>query len=846
MALPAICAPLAACGQSASSSSRATDADASVTSGAVVSSPAVAFGATSKLVARDGAWHATSRRNGYSTTVDGRGATLAGLRGSNWTLGLHATRVGRDGAMTEVATSAPTELDDRVVIAHGAGLSEWFVHDARGLEHGVDLANRPSGAGDLVVDVAVDGLTPTVVADGTRATLTDAKGHLVLSYGHLVVRDADGHAVAATMRVEGTEIALHVSDVGAQYPIEIDPLVTGLDQAELTSADFVFSDFAGSSVAFDGTSAILGAPGTYVGGNQSVGAAYVFTQTGSSWSQQAQLLASDGSPFASFGQSVAVSGTTAILGAPNSTASGYGIAYVFTRSGTTWTQQQELTAPDYAANGGFGGRIAMSETTAIITATTNTAGAPAAYIFAKTGTSWTLQKEFYSPSGSNTYGSSVAISDTMAVVGDSTVMVGSTAFAGAAYVYALSGGTWSYQTELTGASGTANFSFGASVAISGTTVIVGAPALPETPANEGAAFIFTQSGSTWTSQQLTNPDGVARDEFGSGVAINGATAIVGASQVTVGANLTQGAAYVFTLDGTTWTQGLELLASDGATNDHFGGSLAMSGTTAIIGAPTKNSTAGAAYVFTVDATGASCATPSACASGFCVDGVCCNTACTATCMACATAYTGQPNGTCFDTLNGLAPHADCPGSSCASGTLSNNVCNGSGLCRANTAQCAPYICGGTVACSTTCNPAHGNADCASGAYCSGTSCVDQAASGSACSAADQCISGVCSADGVCCATACSGTCMACSVTHTGVTSGTCAPVVTGTDPLHQCPGESCSGASQQNGHVCNGSGACQATTTTACAPYACNAAGTACATSCTVGTDAGCNTATDW
>jgi hypothetical protein len=183
------------------------------------------------------------------------------------------------------------------------------------------------------------------------------------------------------------------------------------------------------------------------------------------------------------------------------------------------------------------------------------------------------------------FGWSVAISGSTAVVGADTPNG-----TGAAYVFVRSGTTWSQQAELTASDGTSNDEFGRSVAISGDTAMVGAHAKNSAT---GAAYVFVRSGTTWSQQaELTARDRRAGDFFGNRVAISGSTVVVGAPFK----NSATGAAYVF-VRGTTWFQQAELTASDGVSGDFFGGSVAISGRTAVVGAPFKNSATGAAYVF---------------------------------------------------------------------------------------------------------------------------------------------------------------------------------------------------------------------------------------------------------
>ena len=153
-------------------------------------------------------------------------------------------------------------------------------------------------------------------------------------------------------------------------------------------------------MALSGDTALVGACEQDRRRQDHAGAAYVFTRSGTSWSQQAELTASDAAANDNFGSSVALSGDTALVGAYDKTVGGKrgaGAAYVFTRSGTSWSQQAELTASDAAAGDWFGNSVALSGDTALVGAYGKTVGgqnsAGAAYVFTRSGTSWSQQAE---------------------------------------------------------------------------------------------------------------------------------------------------------------------------------------------------------------------------------------------------------------------------------------------------------------------------------------------------------------------------------------------------------------------------------------------------------------------
>jgi hypothetical protein len=362
-------------------------------------------------------------------------------------------------------------------------------------------------------------------------------------------------------------------------------------EATLTATGGAAADRFGISVALSGDTAIVGAYVDDVGANTNQGSAYIFTRSGTTWTQQAQLTATGrllrpatgGAAGDHFGVSVAISGDTAIVGAYFDDVGAnvdQGSAYIFTRSGTTWTQQAQLTATDGAANDRFGVSVAISGDTAIVGAYWDTVGANtnpwapdsdtykgSAYLFTRSGTTWTQQAQLTATDGAadDNFGISVALSGDTAIVGAELDDVGDNANQGSAYIFTRSGTTWTQQAQLTATGGEGGDKFGISVAISGDTAIVGAPdsrraakfmlRARHASDEQGSAYIFTRSGTTWTQQaQLTATGGEGGDEFGISVAISGDTAIVGAYHDDVGANLNQGSAYIFTRSGTTWTQ----------------------------------------------------------------------------------------------------------------------------------------------------------------------------------------------------------------------------------------------------------------------------------------------------
>ena len=387
----------------------------------------------------------------------------------------------------------------------------------------------------------------------------------------------------------------------------------GAGRFKLTASDGSASERFGISVAVSGNTAVVGAPHEGSPIPTEHGAAYVFTRTGETWIQQAKLTAADGSEGDRLGFSVAVSGDTVVVGAfwdDSGDNADQGSAYVFTRTGETWTQQARLTAADGAASDQFGYSVAVSSDTAVVGATGGDVGGKpdqgSAYVFTRTGGTWSQAAKLTARDGSagDALGQSVSVSNDTAVVGAVT-SDGDAADQGSAHVFTRTGGSWTEQAELTAADGSAGDQFGFWVGVDGDIAVVGAPFDDVSASDQGSAHVFTRTAGTWTEQaELIASDGSAADLFGRSVAVSGDTILVGAQYDDVGASIKQGSVYVFTPAGGTWTEQTKLSASEGAAGALFGVSVAVSGETGLVGAGFEtvgaNIHQGAAYVFRGD------------------------------------------------------------------------------------------------------------------------------------------------------------------------------------------------------------------------------------------------------
>jgi hypothetical protein len=344
------------------------------------------------------------------------------------------------------------------------------------------------------------------------------------------------------------------------------------ESATLTASDAARQDYFGISVSLQGDQALVGGLDT--------GSAYVFAFDGTTWSQQAILVSSDHEVLDEFGYSVSLSGNRALVGAP--LGSDAGAAYVFVFDGTSWQQEAKLMASDSETSDAFGYSVSLSGNRALIgTNRSNKSGI--AYTFVFDGTTWNQETELIPVDSAvnDGFGKSVSLSGQRALVGSPGAVFSAI---GSAYVFAFDGATWNQESKLTASDGSLNDHFGTAVSISGRRALVGAShhATQET----GAAYTFVLTGGSWIQEaKLAASDGIANDDFGTSVSLMGKHALIGADDYINGQ---AGSAYVFTFNGTAWNEQVKLLDSHGAPDDSFGASVSLSGTRVLAGAPQDN------------------------------------------------------------------------------------------------------------------------------------------------------------------------------------------------------------------------------------------------------------------
>jgi hypothetical protein len=541
------------------------------------------------------AWHAPNPVAGYDAYITEEGVSIAVSKSY---VSLTLQGIGYGKALRAVARGEVSADNQTINIRRDGGVQEWYVNGPEGLEQGFTLAEAPgirqAGVPLRLALQLSEGWGAEAREDSQQVTLRNVEGQAV-DYGKLSVRDQMGRSIPARLAVIRKQVVIEVEDSEATYPLTIDP--TFSLQQKLIAADPEFYDYLGYSVAISGDTLVTGAVYDNIGSNLNQGSAYVFTRTGTVWTFQDKLVANDGLPYDYFGGSVAINGDTVVVGAWAATIganSGQGSAYVFTRSGGVWTQQQKLTADDGAYGDYFGESVALSGNTVAVGAHGDSSTPPhvqqgSVYVFTRSGTVWTQQKKIIAADNDtqDSFGTSVSLSGNTLAIGARHASVNGNHAQGAVYVFVGSGSFWNVQQKLTANDGAKDDYFGWSVSLSGNTVAVGSRYDDiGTNIDQGSAYIFTRLGTHWTQQQkLIANDGAGYDLFGYSVALSGDTVAIGAKDDSVGTTPLQGSAYVFNRSFGGWTQQQKLVASDGLMWDEFGAGVALDDKTLAVGMP---------------------------------------------------------------------------------------------------------------------------------------------------------------------------------------------------------------------------------------------------------------------
>jgi hypothetical protein len=568
-------------------------------------------GARHRIAATAGGHQAHNPGQRWRTRFEGQGF-LDQPDGADWQWGLELTAYGFPGREHTVPTGSANTLTDvaetRLEYAWDAGLSEWFVNDARGLEHGFTVHERPDDRQDLecgsplplsqaeefttpetsaepkrqrtgaVQDAAAmtttlnfrlavrGGLRPVLEPDRHGVRFVDADGTTRTTYAGLKVWDADGRILPAHFEPldagRPAEITLAVDERGARYPLTIDPIA---QQALLPGPTPGVGQSFGNAVAVAGDTMVVGAP---FGPS---GTATVYVLRNGAWEKQAEVKPTNPRP--GFGYSVALSGDTLVVGNPFDASQTRGIngadnqtggfgnnsgaAYVFVRNDSIWSQQAYLKASNAAYNEHFGWAVGISSNTVVVGA---------------------YNEASYYPTGDEI----------------SKWNTGS----GAAYVFSRDGSSWRQEAFLKSPNIPQTAHFGWSVAVSGNTVAVGASqdengTIGDNPVPEmGGAYVFVRDGTNWSHQAFLRARiRRAGDQFGWSLSLSGDTLAIGVPFEDTFAD-SSGAAYVFVRSGRFWRQQGYLKSGSldrPNAGDSFGFAVSVEGDFLVVGAPYEDS-----------------------------------------------------------------------------------------------------------------------------------------------------------------------------------------------------------------------------------------------------------------
>ncbi len=569
-------------------------------------------------------YRAFNRAQGFSVAFDAQGFRASSPQ-PEWEFGLTLSAYGEQA----VAAADLSAEGAQVTALHGAVLSEWYENRPEGVKHGLTLYAPP--VGELTLDFALTGSLLAEMAPGGGLRLRSADGATVLAYDGLVVYDASGRELPASMALIPGGLRIAVDGTGAVYPLTVDPLLHSQTHF-LTALGGQEWDQFGYAVAIDGDTLVVGmsmtnmpkGTGQVTEPQEQEGYAVVFQRNqggADAWGEVAMLTPSNGGSGDEFGYAVGISGDTIVVGAPEAdgVATGAGAAYVYYRNqggADAWGEVKILYGSTYEAYDHFGVSVAIDGDFLVVGAENKWGGYGWAYVFQRNlgGLDfWGEARYIYASDNapSDFFGHSVAIAGDTIVVGVPAKFGGD----GAAYIFQRNQGgadNWGEVAILNAIDFQMYGQFGDSVAIDADTVVIGAPGASDPMWEAGAAYVFqrNQGGAdAWGGVTILRAsDAQAQDHFGCSVAIAGDAIVVSADSEDGGSGdpvWASGAAYVFNRNqggAEAWGEINILHASTAQAYDAFGSAVAMSGNVILVGASGVLTSTGAAYLFNANGT----------------------------------------------------------------------------------------------------------------------------------------------------------------------------------------------------------------------------------------------------
>lgn len=438
--------------------------------------------------------------------------------------------------------------------ADGSDLRSTSTQNSESFGSDADVPPSPSTALVASVEAAIAEANPS--GDPRYNTLVSVVDTVIHEDFKLLASDGraiDLFGISVSLSGDRALVGADLNDAagpnsGSAYMFAFDG-TSWVEEAQLTASDAAPGDLFGFSVSLSGDRALIGAPGANFMGSVGGESAYIFEFDGVSWEETAKLTASDTAFRRVFGGSVSLSGNRALVGAGGDDDAGRnsGSAYIFAFDGTSWIEEAKLIASDGRAGDRFGNSVSLSGTRALVSAPLDNdvdvgQDSGSAYVFAFDGTSWIEEAKLTASdaAANDIFGKRVSLSAGASYPGG-LALVGAVndddggQDSGSAYIFVFDGTTWTEQAKLTASDASGSDHFGNSVSLSGGRALVGANL-----DGPGSAYVFVFDGTSWIEEaKLRASDGSPSHQFGWSVSLMGNRALV--SAISDG----PGSAYVF-------------------------------------------------------------------------------------------------------------------------------------------------------------------------------------------------------------------------------------------------------------------------------------------------------------
>jgi hypothetical protein len=471
-------------------------------------------------------------------------------------------------------------LPNRIEFDRSTGITEWYEEAGGGWEHGFTVS-RPDSKAFLVLNIAVGGPGEPGL-DGNDVVLS-LGGQRLIRYSGLHSWDATGRNLPSRAEVDGQRIRLIVDVRDARYPITVDPVLSGIIEPPTGSRFGILGTFADQQesrrwFALNGNTMIATAKTLIESQNTSDRSPIVYTRPSpiptNNWTVQGRLIPNE-KPGALYGEHVALDGDIAVVSSKdNPTGVNF---YVFERSGTVWTQTAKLPG---AKPDGSRASLALSGNTIVLG---GGVGGSEVHVYTRGASGW-AGPQILNNNGTLFSSLSVAANGDTIAIGDVNAMV---AGGGKIVIYTKSNDTWNLQSVIPAPidPNVNTRGFGYSIALSGNSLIVGAPGTSQGANPTGAVYLYSRSASNWTLTSRHFPStATSNQRYGISVAIQGSVA---AATSLPPAFPQTGSAYLLSQStaGGPWREAGFFTSPKPGTADFYGEGVQLSAETLVVGAP---------------------------------------------------------------------------------------------------------------------------------------------------------------------------------------------------------------------------------------------------------------------